>query len=151
MLWSLWILAPDIWLIYQGCRNWWIPILAIVSGLVNVAISIGLFFFLVHAIKRITERWSDRQFFIALAEQFKAWLERSQQNGHKLAIYMEQIRMHKYLFLYCLNLLPLIPWITGGTVGYAVVAKDHLAFLFIILGLASKVLLITAFQLIFGL
>lgn len=150
MLWGLWILAPDIWLIYQGCQNWWTPILAIISGLVNIAISIGLFFFLVYAIKRIAERWSDRQFFIALAEQFKAWLEHSQQNGHKLATYIGQIRIHKYLFLYFLNLLPLIPWITGGTVGYAVVAKDRPALLFIILGLASKVLLITAFQLIFG-
>lgn len=150
MLWSLWVLAPDIWLIYQGYQNWWIPILAIASGLLNIAISIGLFFFLVYAIKRITDRWSDRQFFISLAEQFKIWLERSKKNGYKLATYIEQIRMHKYLFLYFLNVVPFIPWVTGGTVAYAVVAKDRPAILFIILGLSSKVLLITAFQLIFG-
>lgn len=142
MMWSLWFLAPDIWLIYQ-IPSYWALIMAVFSGLVNVVISLGVFFLLVYAIKRLVERWPDRQFFMAVANQFKVFLARSQAKGYRIAKYIEEIRIHKYLFLYLLNVIPFIPWVTGGTVCYTAVTKNFWSLLYIILGLVTKVTAIT--------
>lgn len=144
MLWSLWFLAPDIWLIHQVPHyGWWSGLIVMLSALINIIISMGIFFFLVYAVKRLAEKWPDRQVFVSVGNQLKVFLNRNEENGYRLARYIEKIRLHKYLFLYLLNVIPFVPWITGGTVCYTAVTKDFQSLFYIILGTTTKILAIT--------
>lgn len=152
MEWALWFFAADIWLLgqLQAGGFVWPMLLALGSTALNFLMTILIFVLLIHAGKSLMGKMTSRRGVIRLAgERLKLALARRKETGRRTGEYMEKWQRCKYLVIFFINIIPFVPWITGGTICYAVIIRDWKVFLTISAGLTAKVAIMsTSVQLI---
>ncbi len=142
MEWALWYFAADVWLWKQLQAGGfiWPMVLTLGSIVLNVAMAILIFVLLIYAGKSIIGRMTRGKGVLRLAGvRLQVALARKEENGRRTGEYMEKWRHYKYLAIFLINIIPFVPWITGGTICYAVVVRDGKMFLAILAGLTAKV------------
>jgi len=147
MEWTLWYFAADIWLWRQLQAGGliWPMLLALGSIVVNFLMAILIFVLLIHAGKSLIGRMTKGRGALRLAgERLQLALARKEENGRRTGEYMEKWRHYKYLAIFFINIIPFVPWITGGTICYAVILRDWKVFLTILAGLTAKVAIMGA-------
>lgn len=145
MDWAAWFFLPDVWLIREIVQGgFWSPLfLAFGSVLANTTVTVSIFLLLIHLGKRVVTRLlGGHYFFRTIGNQFQAALDRRNARGAKMKDYIEKWRHYRYVILFLLNMIPLIPWITGGSICYGVATRNPKALLSILAGLSAKVVVI---------
>ncbi len=138
MGWIAWYFVPDVWLCSQVSQggSWEPMLLTIGSAIINSVAPIVISAFLVFMSQKLgVSSVIKKRIDMALAHQ--------EGNGRRMVEYLRRYR-YKYVIIFLLNLIPFVPYVTAGTIFYAVATKSVRASIAISVGAIVKVGILTA-------